>query len=85
LERLVNNIRSHGFASVDGRFIPGLNAISAPVLNWQEEPEAVITLNSGDSSILKPDSRAVTMLREACEKISVTGRAPEAHGLPKSG
>lgn len=75
LERLVKRIRRAGFSGVDGRFVPGLNAVSAAVLNWQGEPEAAITLYSGDPSILAARSRAVTRLLEVCERISVAGRA----------
>ncbi|MBO9112567.1 MULTISPECIES: IclR family transcriptional regulator [Rhizobium/Agrobacterium group] len=71
LQRLQETTRERGYATVDGRFIPGLNAISVPVLNWQGEAEAAITLNSGDPAILRPDSHAAVLLREVCKKISV--------------
>lgn len=41
---LIARVRSEGAASIDGRFIPGLNAVAAPILNWQGEAEAVVTL-----------------------------------------
>jgi DNA-binding IclR family transcriptional regulator len=69
----VEGTRTRGFASVDGRFIPGLNAISAPVLNWQGEVEAAVTLVSGDRAILKVDSPPLAMLRELCASVSVPG------------
>lgn len=73
--RLAQNIRTLGYASVDGRFIPGLNAISAPVLNWQGEVEAAVTLTSGDKSILDPKSAALALLRDMCDAVSVSGSA----------
>lgn len=74
LELMVERIRKAGYASVDGRFIPGLNAISAPVLNWQGEVEAAVTLTSGDRSMLEANSSALRLLRERCEEVSVRVR-----------
>ncbi|RWM45488.1 helix-turn-helix domain-containing protein [Mesorhizobium sp.] len=71
---LVQTVRNMGYASVDGRFIPGLNAISVPVLNWQGEVEAAVTLTAGDHSISEPGSPALALLRKVCDAVSVTGR-----------
>ncbi len=70
-DSLVRNIRARGYASVDGRFIPGLNAISVPILNWQDEAEAAVTLTSGDKSILDPSASAIPLLREVCAELSM--------------
>jgi DNA-binding IclR family transcriptional regulator len=71
VESLCDRIRRLGYASIDGRFIPGLNAISAPVLNWQGEAEAAITLASGDAGLIKPDSPALAALLELSRQISI--------------
>lgn len=71
LHRLQEAVRAAGYATVDGRFIPGLNAVSAPIMNWQGEAEAAVTLNSGDPAILKPGSEATQLLRAVCTRISV--------------
>lgn len=71
VETLCDRIRGDGYASVDGRFIPGLNAISAPVLNWQGEAEAAITLASGDAGLIKPDSPALAALIELSRQVSI--------------
>ena len=52
--RLTGDIRARGYASVDGQFIPGLVAIAAPVLDWQDEVQTAVTLVGID-----PDSVSV--------------------------
>ena len=46
IKTLIARTRKAGCATVDGHLIPGLHAIAAPVLNWQDEADAVITLVS---------------------------------------
>lgn len=43
---LIAEVRAQGVAGADQSFIPGLFALAAPVLNWQREAEAVVTLVS---------------------------------------
>lgn len=43
---LIAEVRAKGAAGVDQSFIPGLFALAAPILNWQREAEAVVTLVS---------------------------------------
>jgi DNA-binding IclR family transcriptional regulator len=69
-EALITRVRAVGYAAVDGRFVPGLNAIAAPVLNWQREAEAVMTLTTGDPSILDPNGPALRLLLAACREVS---------------
>lgn len=45
---LIDQVRAEGLAGVDQSFIPGLFALAAPVLNWQGEADAVVTLVSTD-------------------------------------
>jgi DNA-binding IclR family transcriptional regulator len=68
--RLVEAIRADGFASVDGRYVPGLRAIAAPILNWQGEAEVAVTLISTSDAILSPDGEAVKQLREFTARLS---------------
>lgn len=70
VEELIALTRSRGFASVDGRFIPGLLAIAAPILDWQGEAQAVITLIGTDPAIIRPDSASVAQLRAFCQQLS---------------
>lgn len=46
IDSLIEGIRREGLAGVDQGFIPGLFALAAPVLNWQGEADAVVTLVS---------------------------------------
>lgn len=70
LEDLAGRTRDDGFASVDGRFIPGLAAIAAPVLDWQGEAVFTVTLIGTDAAITAPDGEAVRALRTFCTSFS---------------
>lgn len=72
LDRLISDIRRRGFASVDGRFIPGLMAIAAPILDWQGEAQAVVTLIGTDPTIIEPEADAVRHLIAFCQEQSLT-------------
>lgn len=67
LKALIKHIRHAGFASVDGRFIPGLVAVAAPILDWQGEAQAVITLVGTDPDLANTDSIAVRSLVGFCQ------------------
>ncbi|MBY6122324.1 IclR family transcriptional regulator [Mameliella alba] len=80
LEALAASIRKAGYASVDGRFIPGLVAAAAPILDWQEEVQAAVTLVGVDPAAVRPDAAQVACLMRYCQKLSLaspvgTGRA----------
>jgi DNA-binding IclR family transcriptional regulator len=78
VEKLIASIRAAGFASVDGRYVPGLRAIAAPVLNWQGEAEACVTLVSTSDSILDPKGQAATKLLSFTARLSSKQRWSEA-------
>ncbi len=69
-------VRDDGYAWVSGDLIPGLAAISAPVLNWQGEVEAAVTLIGTDVSIAQPDSAPVTALKAFCARLSQPAPTP---------
>lgn len=64
IDRLIAKIRGDGFASIDGRYVPGLRAIAAPILNWQGEAEAAVTMISTSEQILSAAHPAVQQLLE---------------------
>lgn len=70
---LREEIRKAVYATVDGRFIPGLVAIAAPVLDWQNEAQAVVTLIGTDQGVTRPQSDAVASLMEFARKQSLAG------------
>lgn len=70
LETLTDAIRARGFASVDGRFIPGLVAAAAPVLDWQGQAQTVITLIGTDQAAIAADSAPVQQLITYCAGLS---------------
>lgn len=68
--------RSQGYARTDGRFIPGLAAISAPVLNWQGEIEAAVTLVGTDPRMVADDSSELPALLDFCQRHSLNSGPP---------
>lgn len=75
LETLRDTIRAQGFASVDSNFIPGLVAAAAPVLDWQGEAQAVVTIFGVDPANILPDSSQVRALLDYCAACSVVRAA----------
>lgn len=73
VEALVATVRRERMAHVDGRFIPGLKAIAAPVTNWQGEIEAAATLIGTREDMLDADSPARRRLREFTMELSIAG------------
>ena len=70
LSRQVDRVRQARIARTEGRFIPGLSAVSAPVLNWQGEIEAAVTLVSTDPELVADDSKAMAVLDGFCRRHS---------------
>ncbi len=70
IERMTETFRMRGFSSVEGRYIPGLVAIAAPILDWQGRAQCVITLIGTDPAVTEPGSDAVRKLIGFCEKLS---------------
>ena len=75
LAALVAQIREVGFAHVKGEYIPGLVAVAAPILDWQNEAQAVITLVGTDPAMSQPGSDIVKVLCDFCAQKSVTRQA----------
>ena len=71
INELVKATKERGFASVDGRFIPGLVAAAAPVLDWQGEAQAVITLVGVDPLSVQSGTSEITALLKFCSNCSV--------------
>lgn len=72
VDGVIKTIRATGIAAIDGRFIPGLSAISAPVLNWQGEAECAVTLVSTQSGILDCDGPIARELLDYTRMLSRT-------------
>ena len=70
LRAQIKMVASRGFATVDGRLIPGLAALAAPILNIQGEIEASLSLIGTNSGQLKPNGPAFNKLIEICRKLS---------------
>lgn len=64
-------VRDAGYAAVSGELIPGLAAIAAPVLDWQGEIEAAVTLYGTDPAICAQERPEVAALKRFCDRMSV--------------
>ncbi len=60
-----------GYASVDGKFIPGLVALAAPILDWQNQAQAVITLVSSKPDDVHPHAEPVQQLKDFTKRLSL--------------
>lgn len=82
IETLRDAIRTRGYSSVDGNFIPGLVAVAAPILDWQGEAQVAVTLVGIDPEKSRPGSTEVEALLAFCSARSVV-RARHAGQMTK--
>jgi DNA-binding IclR family transcriptional regulator len=76
IEAMVEKTRTRGYATIEGKYIPGLVAIAAPILDWQQEAQCVVTLIGTDPAAIAPGSQAVQQLLEFSRGKSVATAAP---------
>ena len=72
---LADRVRAAGYATVDGRYIPGLVAAAAPILDWQGQAQAAVTLIGTNPLDIADGSPVVQALTAFCRRHSVD-RAP---------
>lgn len=70
-EPLRRETRADGYAAVAGDLIPGLAAIAAPVLDWQGEIQAGVTLIGTDPARLAGGTAAQERLSAFCAGLSL--------------
>ena len=68
--RAVERARKTRLASVDDGVIPGLAAVSSPVLHWNGEAVAAVTLIGPDPELAKSSHPAAGALRRLCDRLS---------------
>src|SRR5207247_4766113 len=68
--RAVERARKTRLAFVDSSVIPGLSAVSSPVLQWNGEAEAAVTLIGPDRELAKQRHPAVAARRPPCAPMS---------------
>jgi DNA-binding IclR family transcriptional regulator len=71
VEALATKVRRERIAYVDGRFIPGLSAISSAITNWQGEIEVAVTLFGTHRDLLQPESSARAALIDFASRHSI--------------
>jgi len=72
---LAEKVRAAGHATIDGRYIPGLVASAAPILDWQGQAQAAVTLIGTNPDDIAPGSPVIEALTAFCRRHSVD-RAP---------
>lgn len=72
IEVLRRKTREQGYAAVDGTFIPGLVATAAPILDWQGEAQAAVTLIGTEPKDIEAGSDANRCLIDFCRAHSFT-------------
>ena len=75
--RAVERARKTRLAYVDSSVIPGLAAVASPVLLWNGEAAAAVTLIGPDHTLAKPTHPAAQKLREFCLRLSREFGAPD--------
>lgn len=70
VDELVSRVRRQGSAWIDGGFVPGLKAFACPVLDYQGEAAAAITLISAVEHLCDPKHPAARALMERCAKVN---------------
>jgi DNA-binding IclR family transcriptional regulator len=68
--RAVERARKTRLAFVDSSVIPGLSAVSSPVLQWNGEAAATVTLIGLDHELAKASHPAAAALRKLCDRLS---------------
>jgi DNA-binding IclR family transcriptional regulator len=70
IEDLISRVRRQGAAWVDSGFIPGLRAFSCPIIDYQGEAVAAITLISATEDIADPKHAAARATARRCAKVN---------------
>jgi DNA-binding IclR family transcriptional regulator len=63
-------IRKRGYDTTDSTVVPGLSAVSAPILDLQNEAVAAVTLVGARTDVEQAGSRAIERLLETTKKVS---------------
>ena len=71
IDHVVAQVRRDRMTTVDGRFIPGLKAVSAAVTKWQGEAEVAVILIGTRDDVLTPDGQPRTRLHSFTTHLSV--------------
>ncbi|WP_461478729.1 IclR family transcriptional regulator [Pararhodobacter aggregans] len=66
IEALAERVRAQGYATVSGDYIPGLAAVAAPLLDWQGQAQAVITLIGTSRETIREGAPPIARLLDFC-------------------
>jgi hypothetical protein len=71
IEQLTKKIQRERIAYVDGRYIPGLIAISSAITNWQGAIEVAVTLFGTHKELMEPGSPTRSALVDFAARHSI--------------
>lgn len=74
IDTLCETVRRDGYAAVAGDYIPGLVAAAAPILDWQGQAQAVITLIGTNREAVSGGAPEIAALLAFCTAHSVRGQ-----------
>lgn len=81
VEALIARIRRERIAYVDGRYIPGLIAISSAITSWQGEIEVTVTLFGTHKEMTEPGSSARSALLDFASRHSIVAPTQLSRGV----
>lgn len=81
VEALIARIRRERIAYVEGRYIPGLIAISSAITNWQGEIEVTVTLFGTHKEMTEPGSSARSALLDFASRHSIVATTQLSRGV----
>lgn len=80
LRPILAEVRACGIASADSTYIPGLSAVSAPVLDWQNECICALTLLAPGKALTETDHPARHALGRHARDLSRSNGATQLPG-----
>lgn len=75
-ERALQRARKTRLAFTDSSVIPGLAAVASPVLHFNGEAAAAVTLIAADRELARPTHPAARALRKLCDRLSMDFGGP---------
>lgn len=81
VDALTAKVRRERVAYVDGRYIPGLIAISSAIINWQGEIEVTVTLFGTHKEITESGSSARSALLDFASRHSIVATTELSCGV----
>ena len=80
IDQLIDKVRTRGTAWIDSDYIPGLRAISCPILDCHGEAAAAMTLISATENVADLKHPASQALVQACDRVNRQAASADLSG-----